>query len=214
MNYIENIFLCMVMPMLVATVCAHRERRTSLIFALSGMTMCLCSAYISSFLAGVMGADVTSASTNIAPMVEEIMKLLPVLFYLLVFEPPRQSAANGILMSAVGFATFENVCYLTANGASNISYLLIRGAGTGAMHIVCGLFMGMGLLALWDVTWLKTAGTIALLGFVIIYHAIYNLLVLQAGPVSVIGSLLPVLTVAVLLLLRRRMLGSIFARSA
>lgn len=32
------------------------------------------------------------------------------------------------------FATFENVCYLTQNGAGQFVYLLIRGFGTGAMH--------------------------------------------------------------------------------
>lgn len=28
---------------------------------------------------------------------------------------------------AAGFATFENACYLTENGAANFSFLLIRG---------------------------------------------------------------------------------------
>ena len=32
------------------------------------------------------------------------------------------------------FATFENVCYLTQNGAGQFVYLLIRSFGTGAMH--------------------------------------------------------------------------------
>ena len=40
------------------------------------------------------------------------------------------------------FATFENVCYLTQNGAGQFVYLLIRGFGTGAMHIVCGSVYG------------------------------------------------------------------------
>ena len=213
MNYIENIFLCMAVPMLVATLCVQRSRRVSLIFAISGMTVCLASAYISSFLAGALGADATSASTNIAPMVEETMKLLPALFYLLVFEPSRPMAANGILMSSVGFATFENVCYLTANGASNVSYLLIRGAGTGAMHIVCGLLVSTGLLVLWDATWLKVVGTIALLGLVTAYHAIYNLLILQTGPVSILGSLLPLLTVLAAMAFGRSLLGRIYKQT-
>ena len=137
------------------------------------------------------------------------MKLLPVLFYLLVFEPPREEATHGILMTAVGFATFENVCYLTTNGASNFTWLLIRGAGSGAMHIVCGMLMGLGLLALWNVAWLKSAGTVAMLGFVVIYHAIYNLLVSQEGIAAVVGYLLPLLTVAAVLTFGRRLKGVI-----
>ena len=107
-------------------------------------------------------------------------------------------------MTAVGFATLENVCYLMTNGASNVIWLLIRGAGSGAMHIVCGMLMGLGLNALWNVAWLKAAGTVAMLGFVIIYHAIYNLLVSQQGLAAVVGYLLPLLTVIFLLPLGRR----------
>ena len=198
------------MPLLVAVLCAQKSRRSSLLFLLSGMTTSLCAAYISTFLAGVLHADPVSAAANISPMVEETMKLLPVLFYLLVFEPGRSNAANGILMTAVGFATFENVCYLTVNGASDISFLLIRGAGTGAMHIVCGILMGMGLLAFWDVAWLKTAGTLALLGLVVVYHAIYNLLVSQTGLISTVGFLLPLLTVTLMLGLGRNLLRELY----
>ncbi len=132
------------------------------------------------------------------------MKLLPVLFYLLVFEPPREEAMGAILMTAAGFATFENACYLTTNGASNFTWLLIRGAGSGAMHIVCGMLLGLGLNALWNVAWLKAAGTVAMLCFVIIYHAIYNLLVSQQGTAAVVGYLLPLLTVVSLLPLGQR----------
>ena len=212
MNYIENIYLCLTMPFLVAVFCADSRHRGSLLFLLAGMTMCLASAYISTFFTGVLQTDVLSATTNITPMVEEIMKLFPVLFYLLVFVPHRREAANGILMTAVGFATFENVCYLTTNGASNVFYLLIRGAGTGAMHIVCGLLMGMGLLALWDVAWLKTAGTLALVGLVVIYHAIFNLLVSQTGAAAIVGFLLPLITVAAVTTLGRSALRDIIYR--
>ena len=204
MNYIENIYLCLSMPLLVAALCTTRSRRASLIFMLGGMTACLCSAYISAFFVGIMSADTVAVVSNITPMVEETMKLLPVLFYLLVFEPSREEAGGGILMTAVGFATLENVCYLMTNGASNVIWLLIRGAGSGAMHIVCGMLMGLGLNALWNVAWLKAAGTVAMLGFVIIYHAIYNLLVSQQGLAAVVGYLLPLLTVIFLLPLGRR----------
>ena len=209
MNYIENIYICLTMPLLVAVFCSRKESRASLLFILLGMTASLCAAYISAFLTGVLGADTFSAVTNIAPAVEETLKLLPVLFYLVVFEPGRRRAASGILMTAVGFATFENVCYLTVSDVSDVTYLLIRGAGTGAMHIVCGMVIGMGLIAIWDVAWLKAAGTLALLSLVVVYHAIYNLLVSRSGPVAVAGFLLPVLTAAALLLLDRKLLRQI-----
>ena len=206
MNYIENIYVCLAMPLLAAILCSRKSSRTSLLFVLLGMTESLCAAYISTFLIGVLDADTFSAATNISPIVEETLKLLPMLFYLTVFEPKRQDAASGILMTAVGFATFENVCYLTVSDVSDITYLLIRGAGTGAMHIVCGIIMGTGFLAIWNVAWLRAAGTLALLSLTVVYHAIYNLLVSRTGPVAVIGFLLPVLTTASLLYLNRKFL--------
>ena len=208
MNYIENIYVCLTLPLLLAIVCTDRRRRPSMLFLLGGMTVCLLSSYISSFLAGVHGLDARMAAIEISPAVEECMKLLPALFGLFVFELPGREANNGILMTSVGFATFENACFLSVNGAANLPRLLIRGAATGAMHIVCGMLLGLGLLALWNVAWLKTAGTVAMLCFVIIYHAIYNLLVSQRGPAAVVGYLLPLLTMIAVLTfgraLRRR----------
>ncbi|MBQ7613503.1 MAG: hypothetical protein IJU77_00470 [Butyrivibrio sp.] len=54
------------------------------------------------------------------------MKIILVLFYLMVFEPEVTDAADGALMMAVGFATFENVCFLVGNGAGSILHLFTR----------------------------------------------------------------------------------------
>ena len=197
MNYIENIFICLAAPLLLAIPCLRREGRGSLIFVVTGMTSCLFSAYVSTFLAGVMGADLVTASNEISPAVEEIMKLLPILFLLLVFEPERKIVINGALMVAVGFATFENVCFLTSYGTSDLLHILIRGFGTGAMHVVCGMVIAVSLFHLWDKEWLRIMGGFALLCFVITFHALFNILVNQTGIVFWIGSLIP-LTVMLL----------------
>lgn len=198
MNYIENIFICLAAPLLIAVLCLKDTRRRLVISLLAGMTACLLSSYINTFIAAVMQADRLSASLEIAPMVEEIMKLFPLLFYLLVFEPRIEDASGSMLMIAVGFATFENVCYLTTNGAAHVLHLVIRGFGTGAMHVVCGALVSLGLFYLWDQLWLRAAGTIGLLTLAITYHGIYNILVSQTGFTAWIGYLIPLLTALVL----------------
>ncbi len=100
------------------------------------------------------------------------------------------------LLIAIGFATFENVCYLTGSGAGNIALLLVRGFGAGAMHVICGVMTAAGLSYLWDRTYLRVAGTLGLLGLASGYHAVYNLLVSQAGAAAFAGYLLPVMTAA------------------
>ena len=87
MTYIENIFLCMVSPLLVAALCMGRRQLRFFLFCIAGMGVCLLSAYINTFLAAVCQADALAATAEIAPVVEETMKLLPLVFYLLVFEP-------------------------------------------------------------------------------------------------------------------------------
>ena len=204
MSYIENVYVCLAAPLLLALLCLRRDGRRALAFLLTGMTACLLSAYVSAYLAGATGADITAASYEIAPAVEEIIKFLPLLFYLLIFEPERKHVITGSLLIAVGFATFENVCFLTSNGTSELLRLLIRGFGAGAMHVVCGLVVAVGLFFLWDRVWLRMVGAFALLCFVTTYHAIFNVFVNQAGTIFWIGSAVPLFTLVLYLLFFHR----------
>ena len=135
MTYIENIFLCMVSPLLVAALCMGRRQLRFFLFCIAGMGVCLLSAYINTFLAAVCQADALAATAEIAPVVEEMMKLLPLVFYLLVFEPEGDKIKAAAITVALAFATFENVCYLIQNGADRFSFIFFRGFGTGAMHV-------------------------------------------------------------------------------
>ncbi len=197
MNYIENIYICLAAPLLIAILCLRKDARRSLIFVLSGMTACLLSAYVSTFLAGVTGTDAVTASFEISPVVEEAMKSVPVLFYILVFEPEKKKSISGALLVSVGFATFENVCFLTSYGTAKLARVLIRGFGTGAMHVVCGMVVAVGLYFLWEQIWLQAVGCFALLCCVITFHAIFNILVNQSGAVFWIGSAIPLAMVLV-----------------
>ena len=199
MTYIENIYACLAAPLLIAVICLKGKPRLSLMFILGGMTACLLSSYISSFVAAMTGADALGASLEISPVVEELMKIAPILFWLLIYEPPKMEVSIEIVITAVGFATFENVCYLTSNGAASLRHTVIRGFGTGAMHIVCGMIVAFGLLYLWDRLYLRVTGTIGLVAAAITYHAVYNILVSQTGPVFVIGCFIPMLSVIIIL---------------
>ncbi|MBR6293185.1 MAG: PrsW family intramembrane metalloprotease [Lachnospiraceae bacterium] len=220
MNYIENIYICIAAPILVAVIAmsgggtagkdkaladVRSNRRRVLFFLMIGMTICLLSSYISTFLAIVLDADKQEATWEITPLVEEVMKFMPVLFYILVFEPDsREESAVNIMAVAIGFATLENICYLTANGASDVFTLSVRGFGTGVMHVVCGEFVYVGFVFLWDEFWLRFAGTAGLLSLAATYHAIYNILVSQDGVVAWTGYMIPLLTAVFMLHLRRR----------
>lgn len=195
MTYIENVFVCVAAPLLVAAFCMGRKYLRFFLFAFAGMGACLAAAYVNTFFAALYGATAFKATAEIAPVVEEGIKLLPLLFYLLVFEPEPEQIRPAVLTVAAGFATFENICYLIQHGAERLDFLLIRGFGTGAMHIVCGAIVGCGLVYVWRRGWLKVAGTCGLLGIAVIFHGIYNLLIAYGGWVQYVAYALPVLAV-------------------
>ena len=196
MTYIENVFACVAAPLLIAAICLGKRHIKFFLFCFAGMGSCLLAAYINTFFASVCGATAFEATVEIAPVVEEMLKLLPLLFYLLVFAPRPDEIKGAVLTVAAGFATFENICYLIQNGAEELGFLLIRGFGTGAMHIVCGAIIGSGLVYVWQRAWLKAAGICGLLGAAVTFHGVYNLLVAYGGTAEHIAYSMPVLATA------------------
>ena len=106
MTYIENVFLCIASPLLIAALCIGKRQRKFFLFCLAGMGACLLSAYINTFFAALYRADTFTTTTEIAQVVEEVMKFLPLLFYLLIFEPKREQIKNTAVVIALSFATF------------------------------------------------------------------------------------------------------------
>ena len=142
----------MASPLLIAALCMGKRQTKFFLFCLAGMGACLLSAYINTFFAALYGADTFAATAEIAPVVEEVMKLLPLLFYLLIFEPKTEQIKISAVITALSFATFENICYLIQNGAGHFSFIFFRGIGTGAMHVICGAIVGGGLAYVWQRT--------------------------------------------------------------
>lgn len=206
MNYIENIYFCLAVPLFLAIHCMRREGRRALVFLLAGMTVSLFSAYVNSYLVSVLNLDVATASYQVSPAVEEIMKSMPLVFFLLVFEPVKKIAIDGTLMVSVGFATFENVCFLSNYGTSNLFDVLIRGFGAGAMHVMCGMVVAVSISFLWDRAWLRIMGGVALLCSVISFHGLFNILVSQTGILFWIAVLLPIIVVLLYISVLRRWL--------
>ena len=91
-------------PLLVAALCMGRRQLRFFLFCIAGMGVCLLSAYINTFLASVCQADAHAATVEIAPVVEEVMKLLPLVFYLLVFEPEGEKIKPAAITIALAFA--------------------------------------------------------------------------------------------------------------
>lgn len=136
MTYIENIFLCMVSPLLVAALCMGRRQLRFFLFCIAGMGVCLLSAYINTFLAAVYHADALAATAEIAPVVEEIMKLLPLAFYLLVFEPEGKKSSPPPSQSRSPLPPLK-MCVISSRTAPTDSRSSFSGASARVLCTFC-----------------------------------------------------------------------------
>lgn len=169
------------------------------LFMLLGMAAYLISAYVSNVFMVYYGTTETIANIEISPVFEEITKLLPVLFFLLIFRPDLEEAAPAAVTVAIGFAVLESARYVVENRGEDIVFLLISGIASAALHILCGMLVGFGISYVFRHRWLMLTGTVGLLGACIGLHAIYDLLILADGGWKIAGYGLSLVLIAFLL---------------
>ena len=205
----ENFFLCIAAPLCIALLFIKDDARRFCAFFLTGITVCLLCAYVGSFLVAITGFSVDDAAVYITPISEELMKVMPLFFYYLVFEPSNNCLLTAAAAVGAGFATFENCFYLLSTDTVALSYLMIRGLAVGVMHIVCSMAPPMVLSLFRESKGITGTLIMGMLAAVVAYHGLYNLLVSAPGISRAIGYALPLCTVAAtfpLLRLRRSLL--------
>lgn len=198
MIYSENILICIALPLLIMLPFIQRKVRRYFIAILLGMTMCLMGAYLNSFFATLYEMDEVRTAKFIAPIIEEIMKMIPVIMFLIISMPNPKEITNYAAAVGAGFATFENCCYITQNGAELFRFVLLRGLATGLMHIVCGLLIGFGIGLAVKFRSIMLTGMIGAFTFAMIIHALFNLLVATPGLSSTLGVMLPSVSILIL----------------
>ena len=194
MIYSENILFCISIPLLLAAIYTRGAARRSISAFLVGMVTCLLSSYISGYLTLLTDMELNASAVYISPTTEEIMKLLPLLFFLLVFRPREMTLVTFAISLGAGFATFENCCYLLATGSESLAFTLVRGLAVGVMHIVCMLAMSLSLIMVRRYRVFSFSTVVGCLSLSVVFHALYNLLVSAPGIPSYIGYGLPILT--------------------
>ena len=199
---IENIFICLAAPFLIAALGTNAGNRKNYLFIVLGFVCCIISAYLNTFFSVLYNAQDTYAILEISPVIEETVKLLPLLFGLIVFELCPEDGGNIIFNIAVGFATFENICYLLENGTGNLFYLFVRGFSSGAMHITCAFIIGYGLRVFRRPAALRAAGIFGLLCVAITFHATFNMLMKTDGIIKQLGYAIPIASCIILLFLK------------
>lgn len=204
MIYAENILICIAMPLLITLLFLRDRIRLFIAAFLAGMCVCLLAAYVGGYISYISLMSTEDVQVYISPVIEEAMKFLPILLYLMLIEPENEDMFISCLGMGAGFATFENCCYILSSGADVLPYILIRGMSVGVMHIVSVLTFTVGLILARRFKVLTLAAVLGAVSLSMIFHGLYNLLVSEPGISSYIGYALPIITAAFLYALYRR----------
>ena len=204
MIYAENILICIGIPLLISLFFTKGGARGFIASFVTGMGTCLAAAYISGFLSFALLMEEEETSIFISPVVEESMKLFPLLFVWLILEASDSGIMTAALGIGAGFATFENCCHLIGTGAESLMYVLVRGFAVGIMHVMSILALALVIIMLKRYRAAYFPVVIGALSISVSFHALYNLLVSVPGIPADIGYVLPVSAALMLGIARKR----------
>lgn len=196
------LFICLSAPLSMMLFISNGRSRAILGFLLTGIFMCLYAGEINGLIRNITDFSLYYLTVNITPIVEEILKAIPVVFAAFLFKPDRRFLLSCAIAVGVGFATMENTCILFDSAAIlSAETIIARGVGAGMMHGVSTLAVGYSMAFVSSDRKLSYAGTVAALSVAIIYHSIYNIMVQSGYPI--LGILLPIVTFVPLLIKMR-----------
>ena len=193
------LFICIAVPLLLMLILLKGRSKLLLGFMLIGITVCLFISEVNSLLLPVLKTDMSYVTTVVTPITEELAKMIPILFFALVFEDKRETLFMIALALGIGFGLFENTVILVQNiEIVSIPWALIRGFATALMHGICTLCVGLGISFVRKKRKLFWSGLFALLTLAAVYHGIFNMLQLEnkyAGAVIPIVTYIPLIVV-------------------
>ena len=191
-NLIYILFISVFVPILLMALLIEKKARLPISFVLIGIFISVFAAEINGLLRAWLLMDNFEFTIIVTPITEEILKALPILIYAMLVSDKRETLFTASMAVGIGFAVLENAFYLLNDPSFNMMDAIIRAFGTGLMHGMCTLLVGVGISFAKKRSKIFVVGTFALLSTAITYHGIYNMLV--QSPYEIVGFLLPILT--------------------
>ena len=193
-NMIYILFICMFVPLMISVPLVQKSSRDIMVYILIGIAAALFIAEVNGILLGVFKGDMYYVTTTVTPITEEVIKAIPVLFYVCMFSEPREKLLSVSFALGIGFAQFENAYILSLNGwGASVGWALVRGFSTAMMHGICTAAVGYGMSYVRLRKKLAVPGTFSLLIMAIIYHGAFNIFV-QDEKMKYFGFIMPTLT--------------------
>lgn len=191
------VLICFAAPLVLLLPLLAGSARRIVAFTLVGAVVATSAAEINGALYGIIGLEAEQVSLDVAPIVEEVMKAVPVLLYALFASDRREDVLPVAMATGIGFAILENSYLLVSQlviggtGAVTLSWALVRGLSTSLSHGICTAAVGYGITYVHRRRKLFYTGTFALLTAAVTFHATFNLLMLAPSPLDWVGLALP-----------------------
>ena len=190
------VFICFALPFLLGIPIVRKQTRQVLLFTFIGMCCCLFISEVNGLMNSLIGQDLFYVTTNITPLTEELIKMLPILIYAVFISSERQTLLTIAFMTGLGFALLENSTILVetvvVHGSIDILWALIRTLGAGLLHSLCTTAVGVGISFIRDQKKIFLCGSFALLSLAVVYHSVYNTLI--QSDYKYLGAAMPMLT--------------------
>ena len=192
-SLIYILFISIFFPLMLMMLLVERKARLPIVFVVIGIFISVFASEINGIMLKTLQLSKYDATITLAPVTEELLKALPVLFFAVAVSDKKETLFTASMATGIGFAILENAYYLIIN-YQTFSFMsaLIRGFGTGLMHGMCTLLVGFGISFFRKRRKLFAVGTFALLTTAITYHSIFNMLV--QSQYSLVGAILPMVT--------------------
>ncbi len=190
------VYICFTLPFLLGIPVVRKESRVILLFIIIGMSCCLFISELDGLINEWLGLSLYYFTTNITPMTEELIKMIPVVLFAAFISREREELLTIAFVTGLGFALMENSTILVktilVDGHVNYIWALIRTLGAGLLHSLCTTMVGMGISLIKIHRKLVICGTFALYSMAVVYHSIYNTLI--QSDYRYAGAIMPTLT--------------------
>lgn len=173
---VEHIFIAIASPLFVFCFLSNKNDRRYLISLLIGFSVAFLSGYVNTYFTILFNATKSEAVLNITPIIEELMKMFPVLFFAESFAKDKSQILSLSIGVGLGFAIFENCSYLVTFGAESLILAIVRGFATGVLHPLCALIVSLGIVAIFQRRKFAVLNFLGLLCIAIMLHGTLNLL--------------------------------------
>jgi len=171
------IMVCIAAPLLLLMTLLDKKSRWIVGFMILGMLMAVCAYEINTLCGYLFQMNGVEISLVVAPIIEEVLKALPILFFAVFISDQRHRVLPLAMSVGIGFAILENA-FLLINYVDQVDivWAIIRGISTSLSHGICTLIVGCGMIFVRKQKKLFYTGTFALLTAAMTFHAIFNLL--------------------------------------